>query len=296
MLEFNPVTLQDRPWIHDILFRAGRQGCEFSFVNLYFWMRNSGGVCRFEDFLLKESIYDGKRGYLFPAGEGEVCRAVSALKEHSEAHGAPLMLWGVTDRDRLFLEHCFPEKFRFEVYRNGFDYLYPIEKLTTLSGKKLQSKRNHINRFLDEHPGWHTVPMTAQNAADCQILMDAWYEKHDSGKGLETEKAALHTAMSNFDALEMDGLFLYDGDTLLAFTMGNRLNETTFDVNFEKADADVQGAYPLINREFARLIADRYPNITTLNREDDMGIEGLRKAKESYHPDLLVKYRAYWEG
>ena len=157
-------------------------------------------------------------------------------------------------------------------------------------------RRNHINRFLAEHENWRTEVMTAENAKNCLTLLDAWYEKHEEHAALHSERAAIETAVAHFAEMEFDGLFLYAENDLIAFTMGNRLNENYFDVNFEKADADIQGAYPLINREFARHIADKYPAIRFLNREDDMGLEGLRKAKESYNPDLLVKYRAAWEG
>ncbi|MBR3849484.1 MAG: DUF2156 domain-containing protein [Oscillospiraceae bacterium] len=94
--------------------------------------------------------------------------------------------------------------------------------------------------------------------------------------------------------LELEGLLLLDGNEPLAFSMGNRITEKVFDVNFEKADADVQGSFALINREMARMVRDRYPQVELLNREEDMGVPGLRKAKESYRPILLEKSRALW--
>ena len=296
MLNFHPVTLADRPWVHEILYAANRPGCEYSFANLLFWGNRWGGVCRYGDFLLKEAHYASSHAYFYPAGQGNVAEAIEVLRQHSEAQGYPLVLRGVTDQDRMVLEHLFPGKFSFEAHRDAFDYLYPIEKLCTLTGKKLQSKRNHINRFLADNPQWHTEIMTADSAKDCLPLLEAWYASHDDHKALDNERKALETAIANFDAMGFDGLLLYAGPRLVAFTLGNRLNENYFDVNFEKAYAEIQGAYPLINREFARHIADKYPEIRFLNREDDMGLEGLRKAKESYNPDLLVKYRAAWEG
>ena len=86
----------------------------------------------------------------------------------------------------------------------------------------------------------------------------------------------------------MEGAALFTPDRLVAFTMGNRIRPTVFDVNFEKADATVNGAYAIINRDFARMLRARYPELELLNREDDMGLEGLRRAKESYVPDLLL--------
>ena len=290
MLEFKPITMADRPWVHEILYNAHRPGCEYSFANLLFWAGKWGGICRFGDFLLKEANYaNGSHGYFFPAGQGDLAAAVEALRADSEAKGFALQLRGVTDADRMALEQLFPGKFTFEAHRDAFDYLYPIEKLCTLSGKKLQAKRNHINRFVAEHEDWRTEIMTAHHAEACFELMEAWYGNHEDHKALHSEKAAIQTAMENFDAMEMDGMPLYSGEKLLAFALGNRLNESYFDVNFEKAYAEVQGAYPMINREFARHIADKYPAVRFLNREDDMGLEGLRKAKLSYNPDHMVE-------
>ena len=94
--------------------------------------------------------------------------------------------------------------------------------------------------------------------------------------------------MDDFEALGLEGLLLKAEGRVVAFTMGNQIQRDTFDVNFEKAFAEIQGAYPVINREFARHIRARYPEIVYLNREDDMGLPGLRRAKESYHPDILL--------
>ena len=119
-----------------------------------------------------------------------------------------------------------------------------------------------------------------------------WFEQYD-GESSEAhdfriEKIALDRAFDDFAGLGLEGLLLTDGGEILAFTMGNRILPDTFDVNFEKAYAAVQGSYPIINREFARYIRQTHPGVKYLNREDDMGLPGLRRAKESYHPDLLL--------
>ena len=116
-----------------------------------------------------------------------------------------------------------------------------------------------------------------------------WYESHPSSEPLAVEQQAISRALSNYETLEMDGLLLYDGERLVGVSMGARMNEAYYDVNFEKAFAEVDGAYTMINREFSRMIARRYPGVQYLNREDDMGLEGLRKAKESYQPTLLLE-------
>ena len=99
--------------------------------------------------------------------------------------------------------------------------------------------------------------------------------------------------MDHFEALGLEGGLIRINGSVAAFTIGDRLNGDTYDVHFEKAYAGIQGAYAMINREFARWVREHHPDIKYLNREEDMGVEGLRKAKESYYPDLLLeKYTA----
>ena len=294
MLQFKTVTMEDRAWMHELLFAAGRTGCEYSFANIYFWMRRHSEVARVGDFVCIRTCYGGKCTYFYPAGKGDVFPVLEAMRRDAEFIGAPFLLRSVTEEDKAILEALYPKQFDFTPLRDYFDYTYPTEKLTNLAGKKLQAKRNHINRFMDEHPDWHTEPLTEANLPAVKDMMETWYAAREDARSLMTERAALETALEYRDYLQMDGLVLWAEGKVMGFSMGNRLNETVFDVNFEKAFGEIQGAYPLINREFSRYIAEKYPEIALLNREDDMGLEGLRKAKESYYPDLLVKYQAAW--
>ena len=103
------------------------------------------------------------------------------------------------------------------------------------------------------------------------------------------ELVALNRAFAHWQELGMEGLVMYVGEQVVAMTMGSRLGDDAVDVHFEKADLDYPGAYAVINRAFARHIREKYPQVKFLNREDDMGIEGLRKAKLSYYPHHMVE-------
>lgn len=108
------------------------------------------------------------------------------------------------------------------------------------------------------------------------------------------EQLAAERALRHYGALGMEGLLLFNGDEPIALTMGSPLSDTVFDVHFEKALGNYHGDYAMINRCFARHIRQRHPDIQYLNREDDMGLEGLRKAKLSYSPDRMVEqYRCF---
>ena len=124
-------------------------------------------------------------------------------------------------------------------------------------------------------------------------MVKKWYEVHEWNEQIEQEKTAISRAFDHFEAAHMDGLMLIDNGEVIAFSMGARMNEQYYDVCFEKAYSAINGAYAMINREFSRMIAEKYPALAYLNREDDMGEPGLRKAKESYQPTLLLaKYNA----
>ena len=103
------------------------------------------------------------------------------------------------------------------------------------------------------------------------------------------ERAAINKALRDYDIIDLDGMIIVYEDRPIAFTIGSRISNNTFDVHFEKAMSGINGAYAAINYEFARYIRDKYPDIKYLNREEDMGIEGLRKAKESYKPHHMVE-------
>ena len=228
--------------------------------------------------------------------------AIEAIRADAAERGNPMRLRSLTNETRAELEALYPGKFEFTACRNSYDYIYTVEELSELHGKKLQSKRNHCNRFEDEFPDWFTAPITVENLPQCHEMLRIWYETHEPAVNaqeldqLQLEKAALQRAFDHFDELEMDGLLLSDGERIIAFSMGSRMNRDYYDVGFEKAFPDVNGAYAMINREFSRMIAEKYPEVRFLNREDDMGSEGLRRAKESYQPTVLLeKYTADWK-
>ncbi len=289
MLDFKLPTLEDRAWIQDIYECSGYRGAEYTFANLYLWSYFYGKVTKFKGFLCQRLNFRDVHQYLYPAGCGEPKEVLELLWQDSRERGKPFVVRGLTDGTMATMKRLFPYRFTYEEDRNAWDYLYEIDSLADLAGKKYQAKRNHINRFLEKNPRWHTEVITHENMAAAKNLAEKWYESHQEA---DADHRAMEKAFANYDALCFEGIILFAGDEPVGFSMGNRINRDTFDVNFEKALAEVQGAYPLINREFARYIRDTYPQIRYLNREDDMGIEGLRKAKESYHPMFLQKYIA----
>ena len=163
--------------------------------------------------------------------------------------------------------------------------------MADLPGKKLHQKRNHIRRFDDNNPDWMFHPITKDNMHLCLEMEKEWANLKDANedKSLSAETVAIIEALYQMDALEMEGGVITAGGRPVAFSLGSLTTPECFNVHFEKAFADIQGSYPTIAREMARMVRERHPEVKWLNREDDMGLEGLRKAKLSYYPEILLE-------
>ena len=296
MIEFHAPELRDRAWVEEIYLRDGNERCEYSFVNLFAWGGPYGLVIAPLDGRMVSYLPQGKgSGYPYPVGSGDIRPVLEALREDAARRGIPFRLLYLGRREAEELEELYPGRFQITGDRAGFDYVYDIDRLADLAGKKLHAKRNHIHRFVEAHPNWSVEELTAENLPECLDMFEAWGSQGSDPEGLADERQALHRALDHREALGLKGLLLRSEGRVLGFTVGSLMNEDTFDVHFEKAFGHVQGAYAIINREFARWVREHYPQVRWLNREEDMGLEGLRKAKSSYYPDRMVeKYVAEW--
>ena len=173
-----------------------------------------------------------------------------------------------------------------------------MNRLADLPGKKLHAKRNHIRRFDDQFPDWLLEDITPANVPECVELERQWAALRqeaagEDGNTVSEETVAVIEALYHMDKLGLEGALIRADGSPVAFSLGGLITPEVFDVNFEKSFGDIQGAYPAMNREMARLVRARHPQVRWLNREDDLGLEGLRRAKLSYYPDLLLeKYTA----
>ena len=280
MIDFQYLDISRKREYDRFLTREDR-GCEYSFVNLFAWGRQKCAILG--EQMVFFSQFRQKSVYLFPIGQGDKRLAVEAVMEDAHKRGIPCRFVGLTQEDRAFLEANYPGKFHYHDDRDSYDYVYNISDLADLKGKKYQKKRNHLNRFRQEYPEWNTREITEENLPQVFALAEKWYESRLSGDFL-MERTALKRVLENWKALGMEGLLLYIKETPVAMAIGSRLTERTFDVHFEKALDPYNGAYSAINAGFAGYLREKYPNLLYLNREDDLGLEGLRKAKLSYEP------------
>ena len=295
MTPFQFPKATDAAWVKPLLNAEGLALCNYSFPVLFCWQHAYDfRYAREGDRLLTRLTSSLGHSYLWPVGEGDPKSALDAITQDAREEGQPLRLIALTQYHKNWLEANYPDRFAFEEARDGFDYLYDIDRLADLPGKKLHAKRNHIHRLDEAYPGWDWTPMTQADIAPCLAMDAAWHQEaltREAAEGglstLDDEHRALVLALENREALGLDDIVLRWQEEILGFTLGALLTENVFDVHFERARGDIQGAYPAVNRSFAQYIREKYPQVRYLDREDDMGLPGLRKAKESYYPDYL---------
>lgn len=290
MIDFQPLTLVNKPVYEKYLQDSGERGCEYSFVNLFLWGRQKAAVVGQQ--LVFFSQFNRKSVYLYPVGSGDKKAAIDAIIHDAAVRGIPCRLVGLTHDNCAELEQLFPGRLRYHFDRDSFDYVYDINDLADLKGKKFQKKRNHLNRFRDANPDYRLEPITDENVDVARELVNRWYDlrlQENPHSDFHMERAALKKALEHRKELGLEGLLLYTDAGAVAMTMGSALNEDTFDIHFEKALDIADGAYAAINNGFAKYLREKYPHVRFLNREDDMGLEGLRKAKLSYNPHHMVE-------
>jgi len=293
MIPFRRIELADKTQYETYLFAEPERGCEYSFANLFMWGRQE--IAFLDDCALLFSHFNGHTVYPWPQGPGDKRMALETILADARQRGIPCRITGMTGQEMEKLQAWFPDTFEIRVARDNFDYVYTVEALADLRGKKLQKKRNHVNRFRAEHPDYRVEPLGCGNIARVQHMVNDWYvsrRQADPTGDYLLESLAMARAFRNFDNLGMEGIALLEGDRVIAVTMGSRLSGNTFDIHFEKAREEFGGAYNAINCEFARYLRLKYPDVEFLNREDDLGLEGLRKAKLDYHPHHLTE--KYW--
>lgn len=290
MLEFNPITLADKNWINELFYKSGAGSEEFNFVFCRIWKDIFNlSAARFGDFILiqaKRKNYPPS--YLFPAGAGDPAAAVEALKEYCAAGDERLIFHTVLKEQKVLLETLFPGRFEFLEVFDYNDYVYDAESLITLAGKKLHAKRNHINRFRENNPDWSYEAITPENLPEVILMNEEWCRLNgcDTSRTLREESCSVRAAIRDYFALDLSGGLIRAGGKVIAFSMGCRLNHDTFLVHIEKAFGDIQGAYAIINQQFAEHNCRGY---RWIDREDDSGDEGLRRAKHSYNPAFTVE-------
>ncbi len=294
MINFKAIEINDKKWMDQLLTAADMPASHNNFTNLFIWTNYNYRAAKVHGHLVVKGEASGKPYYLFPAGKSNPKPAIEALIEDARYCNHKFIFLGLTQENINILNTLFPDTFTYtEMGQHNYDYIYLLKDLATLAGRKFSAKRNHINRFKKSY-SWTFELITPHNLNECRQMSSEWYRRHSCGESvhLTHEKCAVNRCFDNYKALKLEGGLLRVQGEVVAFTMGDRLNSNTYDIHVEKAFIEYLGAYQMINREFAAYIHNKYPDLIYVNREEDMGCEGLRKAKLSYYPIRLeTKYQ-----
>lgn len=281
----------------DSFFRANYyENSHFTFTNLFMWRKPYHMKWCVEDgVLFLKAQWETDEFALQPFGPQEkMQQAIKKWQDYFTSINKPLIFYGLEKRMAEELEKYPDANFNIVEDIDNFDYVYSSDDLINLKGRKFHSKKNHLNNFHKNYPSAEYISITDDIITLCKLTVNGWYKIRSQDMPddpfIGEERDAIIEVLNNFDSLHLKGGAIMDGGRIIAFTFGEKLNTDTAVIHVEKADPDINGAYTFINQAF---IANEWQDMTFINREEDMGIEGLRKAKESYRPVKLIrKYNA----
>lgn len=291
MLEWKKPELNDGEWIRPIVYQADAMGSDLSFANIYL-LRDKYNIeiTNYKDFLIRRYHGKGTRdGYTFPTGSGNVQKALKEIEADASVRGETLRFSFVTENQREVLEQIYPGRFEYIDDLGDYDYIYSRQELAQLAGKSFHKKKNHVSKFTRQYPEFRYEELGKCNIEDAAVVEDGWYYDHlqseDDSQKLEYN--SIKEAINYYEELNLSGGIIYVDGAAVAMTIGSRISANIIDVHFEKAIGEyaANGGYAAINNMYAK----SQGNVEWLNREEDINIEGLRKAKQSYHPKILLK-------
>ncbi|MBU3190496.1 phosphatidylglycerol lysyltransferase domain-containing protein [Clostridium bowmanii] len=293
MMIFKRLTIEDKNTLEEFIYPYKFLSCEYSFTTLYIW-REACDIC-FNIYkgtlIIKKKDFEGRYYFMQPLGYNkenlkEIIDALMAYKTENN------MDYLFKDLDEVFMEEisdiyddvkdiCIKED------RDNFDYLYEAEKLIKLSGKKLHGKKNHYNSFIKNYNYEVKDIKGTEIINDVIIAAENWYEGNDDDDDmLYYELQGIKDVLKNIQIINIKGIAVYVDGKIVAFSLGEKLNDNLAVIHIEKGDMGYSGVYSFINKTFI----DRcFSDVKIINREQDLGIDGLRKSKLSYHPYKLEK-------
>lgn len=287
-IKWKKIGIDDEEIIKSYYNMEPVRNCEFTFANNILWEPFYNiRYAVVEDTLVFISEEE-ELSVSFPLGRGNLEKVMEKLFQFFDEQKRPFKMHLVSAAQFKRLEELYPGRFQIEYDRDSADYVYEAERLISLAGKKLHGKRNHINRFKENYPDWKYEKITDDNVEECIAMAEEWKEQNGCPEKGEKHKEFCVTihALKEIKELELQGGLIRAGGKVVAFSIGEPCGEDMFVVHIEKAFGDIQGAYPMINQQFVENEAAGYKYI---NREEDTGAEGLRKAKLSYDPAFLME-------
>lgn len=291
MLHFKPLELEDKKIFDKYIKPYKFKTSEYSFTNQYLWRKGSDvNYAIINDVLIIKKIdYDGTTQFTQPIGykKETLKETVDELIKYRKEHNMDYLFKDAEESFIKDFKEIYGDKFTIEKDRDNADYVYLKEDLKNLSGKKFHSKKNHYNSFIKSYD-YKTAIITEDIALECINTAIDWCHQNSCKGYLLYELSGIKDVLKSFNKVDIIGMAVYVNDKLSAFTLGEKVNEDMAIIHIEKADVNIRGLYTFINRAFINVCLD---DVTYINREQDLGIEGLRKSKLSYNPyKLEMKY------
>ncbi len=288
-LNFRKPTLDDIDNIMRALKYVKHNACDYTPTNIIMWGDEYNTEIAFDDsdLYIKYNV-DGMTFFGIPFVMTGMKKGIENLIKYTEDNNIELTIGDVEPEIFAIIDRIYPGQFKVTYQRDGADYVYNIKDMAELSGKKYHGKKNHINKFKKTYNNWCYEKMSDDNTDECIDMVKEWCAKNVCVDDAEKadEICIMINSIKNRERLGLIGGLIRANDRVVAVTLGGAINGEMFDINFEKAFADIPGAYPMINQQF---IINELMDYKYVNREEDMGLDGLRKAKESYLPEFMVQ-------
>lgn len=295
VIVFKDIDISAKEKLQPYFDMVNYEACEYCFATLYMWQHlYKTGYYIGDEFAVLVGEYEGDTFSILPLAKKErLPEVIDFVFDYFKNVNKKLYFRGVTQEIVDYLKENYKDKFEYIEERDLFDYIYDAESMRTLGGRKNQKKRNHINYFLKEYEDrFEYRLLNKEDFNSCLELVKKWAnnkeENNEYDEGMDEELIGIKKIFNNYDILKdcvkVGGIFI--DNKLEAFTIGELLNPNMALIHIEKANPDIRGLYPFINQQF---LVNEFSEVEFVNREEDLGIPGLRKAKLSYHPVRFVE-------
>lgn len=290
-MQWKPIGIEDKELLTSFFISHSILVSDLTFTNLYLWhyARHISYIILNDCLVIKTQYPDDEPFIFYPIHKDNNLEAkkqtILQIMQSCKAKGLRFSIHSLSQVDKEELQRLIPNTFDFIYREDRSDYIYSIPELIALKGKKYHKKKTHLNRFLERY-AFSYEALNAQNANELISTYQTWFGKISdvASDGLRNEYVGIIETLKEFNRLDFQGGILRIDGQIIAFSFGEPLNKDTIVIHIEKANTDFQGAYQAINREF---LANAWSDYKLVNREEDLGIEGLRKAKQSYQPLYL---------
>lgn len=285
-MEFKPFRIEDKARIDSYFAVHHYEQIACTFNTLFLWQDAYQTSWAEQDGILFVRAGTGKDTFFMPPfakEEENFVHGLALIHEEYDRLGLPFRLKSASSWVTEQIERLVPGKYDFIEDRDNEEYIYRTEDMIRLPGKKLRMKKNHLNGFLRQYADYQYEAITKENLEDAKAGIHDWFLRHGD---IEEEEQAIKRCFDHWDALGVKGAVIRIYGKVEAFTNGDSINEKMAHIIFEKANPEIRGLYQAINRDF---LMHEFADTEFVNREEDLGLPGLREAKMGYHPDHLTE-------